>query len=71
MRLAPDKSLPQPVKIAARLASISESGLRKMIAAGVVPILRTGVRAGGIRVIPVELFECLRQRSTKRASLKG
>jgi hypothetical protein len=63
-----DIDLPQSVRIAAQLCSISESGLRKMIAARVVPCLRVGVRGGGVRVVPSEVIACLKRRQTRRST---
>lgn len=61
-----DLGLLQPVRVVARLCSISESGLRKMISGGVVPCLCVGMRGGGIRVIPNEVIASLRKRKTRR-----
>lgn len=49
---------------AAPIVGTAESTLRKMVRAGVIPHLRTGVRGGGIRIIPAEIIKVLRERTT-------
>ena len=53
---------PHAIKDAAPLIPVSESGLRKMIAAGVVPAFRVGLRRGHLRVIPSEVITFLKAR---------
>ena len=57
-----DLRLPMTIKRAAKLLSVSPSGLRESIRRGVVPAIRIGAAGGGVRVIPLDAIEALKKR---------
>lgn len=58
---------PTRIRECARLVATSESSLRKMCSAGLLPVLRTGPRGRGVRLIPREVIEVMRVIGEKRS----
>lgn len=58
--------LPTTIKLCAPLVATCQSELRRMVKARLVPSLRTGMKGKGVRVIPAEVLDALRNRASSR-----